>query len=219
MKKVAVLMSAYNGEKYIREQIDSVLAQKDVDLTLYIRNDGSKDKTSEILKEYSKLPNVTVFDEENTGVGISFMRLVYNVPDTFDYYCFCDQDDIWLPDKIISGIDMIEGSDIPMLYTSNQELVDSEGKSYDMRYKEIPPFSYKQLVCANRLAGCTFVWNNRLQKELCAPGHRPDESFFKIRIHDVWVMLVASLKGKIVYDSNSHIHYRIHAANVVGTNE
>lgn len=78
MSSVAVLMSTYNGEKYLKEQIDSILAQKDVDVTLFIRDDGSSDNTIGICKEYvEKHKNIVLKTGENIGVGNSFMQLVY----------------------------------------------------------------------------------------------------------------------------------------------
>ena len=76
MSNIAVLMSTYNGQKYIREQIDCILSQKDVDVQLFIRDDGSSDDTVSIVKEYTeKYPNVHFYQGENLGVGSSFMDL------------------------------------------------------------------------------------------------------------------------------------------------
>ena len=101
MDKVAILMSTYNGEKYLDEQIGSILAQEGVDVTLYIRDDGSSDRTAEIIKYYCKrYHNVSFTQGENLGVGNSFMQLVYDAKDVYDYYAFADQDDIWLRDKL-----------------------------------------------------------------------------------------------------------------------
>ncbi len=220
MKTVAVLLSAYNGTRYIEEQIDSVLAQEEVDVTIFVRDDGSKDGTVDFLNtRYKDDPRVVVKPEPNCGVGISFMRLLYGAPDTFDYYCFCDQDDIWLPRKIITAINMIEEKSGPVLYASNQLLVDSNGEQYDIRYHSEPAHGYRNIICTNKLAGCTFVWNNALQKIVAEKRYRPDESFFKIRIHDVWVILIAAITGTVIYDPDSYIKYRIHSANEVGTVE
>ena len=89
MKSVGVALSSYNGEKYIREQLDSILRQEGVDLQLFVRDDGSTDSTKEILTEYEKeYPNIKVLFCENVGVGNSFMNLLYSMPNTFDYYAF-----------------------------------------------------------------------------------------------------------------------------------
>ena len=95
--QVAVLMSTYNGEKYIRDQIDSILSQIKVNVTLFIRDDGSTDSTVKIITQYTeKYSNIKFWVGENIGVGNSFMQLLYSLTDEFDYYAFSDQDDIWL---------------------------------------------------------------------------------------------------------------------------
>ena len=117
MDKVAILMSTYNGEKYLDEQIGSILAQEGVDVTLYIRDDGSSDRTAEIIKYYCKsYHNVSFTQGENLGVGNSFMQLVYDAKDVYYYYAFADQDDIWLPEKIKMAADKIKESKRPLLY-------------------------------------------------------------------------------------------------------
>ena len=99
---IAILLSTYNGEKYIKEQIESLLDQTIKNWFLVIRDDGSHDKTVEILKEYStSYPNKIFIDgsvRENLGAGKSFMHLLKITH--ADYYMFCDQDDVWMPDKI-----------------------------------------------------------------------------------------------------------------------
>ena len=104
-KQFAVLMSTYNGELFIKEQIDSILAQKDVDITLYIRDDGSNDNTVKLIKEYIKKYDCIRFmnDNNNLRPGASFMKLLLSVlkkEKKYDFYAFADQDDIWLENKV-----------------------------------------------------------------------------------------------------------------------
>jgi rhamnosyltransferase len=127
-KKVCVLLSTYNGEAYLREQIDSILAQIDVSVELIIRDDGSKDSTVKIINEYkNQYVNVLILDSyKNLGPANSFMELLYASGDA-DYYAFAEQDDIWLPEKLSKAIGIIEhknidGSSSPVLYASNQIL-------------------------------------------------------------------------------------------------
>ena len=106
--RVSVLMSTYNGEKYLHEQINSILGQQGVEIHLLIRDDGSSDGTVEICKEYAKKYNqITFYQGENLGVGKSFLDLLKHAPDA-DYYSFADQDDVWLEDKIIRAVTMIK---------------------------------------------------------------------------------------------------------------
>lgn len=214
--KVAVLMSSYNGEKYLREQMESILNQKKVCVDLYVRDDGSSDGTKGILHEYED--KIRVCYGENMGVGSSFMQLIYDVPGDYDYYAFSDQDDIWLPEKLQKAVESIEAEkeEMPVLYVSNQILVNEKGEKTGIRYQQKPNTDYKQILCQNKVAGCTMVWNDTLQKLLQEEKRRPSRELLHNRIHDVWVAMAAAVIGKIVYDSEGHIYYRQHENNVVG---
>ena len=217
MHNIAVAMSTYNGELYIKEQINSILQQKNVKVDLFIRDDGSKDKTLEILESYAKKwNNIHVVKGDNLGVGNSFMELLYSIGCEYDYYAFADQDDVWLPDKLSQGIVKIKDSDIPLLYVSNQILVDKNLNRLKMRFEVPPGITYKQIICNNSVSGCTMVWNKELQELLIDINRRPTADLLKNRIHDVWVVMVASVVGKIIYDKSSCILYRQHENNVVG---
>ncbi len=219
MPTVAVLMSTYNGEKYIREQLDSIFKQKDVKVVLYVRDDGSTDDTIKILEKYrEKYSVVIVQDGENVGPGESFMRLVYqyaDVPD-IEFYAFADQDDIWLEDKLITAIDCIVAhkDNKPVLYTSNQYIY-TNGENKGDRHKDIQRIDLISHMTRNTIAGCTFVFNKQLA-QLVARADKPEKRIIKYRLHDSWMMLVAILCGEVVYDNTSHMLYRIHSENVVG---
>ena len=217
MRSIAVAMSTYNGEIYIKEQIDSILNQKNVKVDLFIRDDGSKDRTLNILETYAKRwNNIHIVKGENLGVGNSFMELLYFVGCEYDYYSFADQDDVWLPDKLNQAIAKIKSNDKPYLYVSNQILVDKDLNKLKIRFEVQPSVSYKQILCQNNVSGCTMVWNKKLQKLLSDTNRKPSKALLKNRIHDVWVAMVAAVTGKIVYDENSYILYRQHENNVVG---
>ena len=122
--KVQVLLSAYNGEKYIQEQIDSILNQSNVEVSLLIRNDGSTDDTRKILDSQST-QNIKCINDKNIGLVRSFVELI-NQADEAEYYAFSDQDDVWDNDKLCSAISMLEDyKNMPAVYSSNARLVDS----------------------------------------------------------------------------------------------
>lgn len=217
MKSVAVVMSTYNGEKYLREQLDSILSQVNVSVALYVRDDGSVDQTKQILSEYAEnYDNVHVDFAENVGVGNSFMNALYTTPDIFDYYAFADQDDMWLENKLYEAVKLLQESG-KWLYASNQENVDKDGNSLGIRFKKddihIKP---AHILGFNMLAGCTIVFSNEFYKLLNEKANRPSTELLKLRIHDVWVVMVASLFDKIVYDDRSFIKYRQHGNNTSG---
>ncbi|MDE7167420.1 MAG: glycosyltransferase family 2 protein [Clostridia bacterium] len=221
MKSVAILLSTYNGERFLREQLDSILAQKEVEVKLFVRDDGSSDGTKEILSEYAeKHSNIHLDFAENVGVGNSFMNLLYSVPDEFDYYAFADQDDIWEENKIAEAARLLEEKGA-ILYASNQECVDKEGNSLGLRYKpdENIHLTPESILQENMLAGCTMVITNGFYKILTEEARRPLPELLHNRIHDVWLAATASLYEGIVYDERSFIKYRQHENNVVGASK
>lgn len=214
--QVAVVMSTYNGEKYIREQINSILDQEDVEISLFIRDDGSNDNTLSIIKEYDmKYKNIhLILDGQNLGPAVSFMHLLYQI-NGYDYYAFADQDDLWKKRKVITGIQSIQNINKPALYCSNQILY-IDGKETGYRFKSKPPIDYLSTLFANKISGCTMLFNDQLFHILVNDQTRVSDEILRLRMHDTWVMLVADLMGTIVYDSSSYIDYRIHSNNTVG---
>lgn len=219
--KVAVLMSTYNGDAFLVEQLDSILNQKCVNVSLFIRDDGSSDSTSELLKEYRRLyDNVYLSFESNIGVGNSFMTLLYSIPEEYDYYCFADQDDYWLDNKLIRAIESIHMiSDKPVLYASNQLIVDKSLNPIKLRFSSIPALDYGSIISGNQISGCTMVWNATLQNKIINSNNRPPFSLFSLRIHDVWIASIAAVLGTIIFDEKSYILYRQHDNNVVGVKD
>lgn len=216
MKTVCVLMSTYNGEKFIETQIKSVLAQKDVIVKLLIRDDGSSDRTVPIIQEYvSKHEEISFYSDKNLGPAKSFLHLLKSAPKA-DYYSFCDQDDYWEETKLISAVRKIEEkegpkSETPVMYHSNLKIVDQELKFIRMAhtkdYSAEKP--YASLV-ENSVTGCTAVMNYALARII--NSKTPEE----LTMHDAWCNIVCSFLGKKIYDSNAYIQYRQHANNAIG---
>lgn len=215
--RVAVLMSTYNGQKYLNEQIDSIIKQMDVQVALFVRDDGSSDDTVDILSSYGE--GIHLIKGNNTGVGNSFMNILYKAGNEYDYYAFSDQDDIWQNDKLQRAVSLLKTEQNPVLYCSNQILVDGEGNQIGLRHQKEPGTSWMQIMNSNQISGCTMVWNKAMQIQLTDPAKRPSEALLKKRIHDVWVGMVASVIGRIIYDSESRILYRQHENNVVGVKQ
>jgi glycosyltransferase involved in cell wall biosynthesis len=215
--KVLVLMSTYNGDRYLREQIDSILHQEGVEVSLLIRDDGSKDQTSDILKDYqSRYPTICIELGENKGCTESFRWLLiaaYDKIEAFDYFAFCDQDDVWLPNKLDVACRKLarEGLMKPCMYCSNLRVVDSQLRTINMKWKTAEPFITKgqSLVCS-MATGCTMVFN----KTVIETFHKYPPK--KMHIHDLWIMHMCMFLGKIHYDSESYILYRQHGNNVIG---
>lgn len=208
-------MSTYNGEKYLEEQIFSILDQKDVEVALLIRDDGSKDSTVQILKKIEcTYKNVRVLCEKNLGVKKSFLRLVALADDDFDYYAFSDQDDIWIKDKLLSAVKELNKykQDIPLLYGSSVRLKYSDrigGKCFIDS-----PVNFGAFLVKNYFPGCTTVFNNKLHTLIKSVDY---EKLIPQPLHDHWLNLVClGCGGKLVFDPEPHIYYRQHENNVVG---
>lgn len=124
-KKVAVVLSTYNGEKYIKKQIDSILRQTYKNIEIYVRDDGSKDKTVEILKRYENDRKIKLYVQENVGFIKSFFKCL-SFCDDADYYAFCDQDDEWNEDKIERAVNLLNEKEQvkPLLYFSDYDYYD-----------------------------------------------------------------------------------------------
>lgn len=208
-KKVQILMSTYNGEHFLEEQIDSLLAQTWKNLEILIRDDGSKDRTPDILKKYSKeYKNIKIYLEENKGVNQSFFELLQR--SDADYVAFCDQDDVWLEEKIERAVEKLEGEEGPALYCSNKILVDRMGtpmKKQDMRMRR-PGFGNAVVECI--CTGCTTVMNREMAQII--KDRLPEHAI----LHDWWCYLAACYVGKVVFDEKAYIRYRQHEDNVVG---
>ena len=130
--RVLVLMSTYNGERFLEEQLDSILSQEGVDVSLLVRDDGSKDNTCQLLSDYaSRNQNIKMKACENVGFVKSFSALV-NID--ADYYAFADQDDIWMPNKLATACAVLATKDNskPNLFTSNSMQIDAEGRELEL---------------------------------------------------------------------------------------
>lgn len=184
MKKVQILLSTYDGEKYLKEQIESILKQEDVEIRLLVRDDESQDKTIDILKELSKNENVDYYQGDNIGPARSFMDLVYSANEECDYFAFADQDDIWDTKKIISAINKLENmEDKPSLYMSALEIVDENLNTIEI--KQIKGnASFEREMIKNFATGCTMVLNKKLLQEI--KSYNPDY----IIMHDSWITRV-----------------------------
>ena len=212
-EKVLVLMSAYNGEKYIREQVESILKQSEVEVHLLIRDDGSKDGTVEILKSYENYNNIEVYQGGNLGACQSFFDLMQHASTEYSYYAFADQDDVWQKDKLKEAIRMMQGEkEVPVLYCGSYQLTDSALHELPGRRASEKNISFGNALIESNCTGCTAVFNRKTLE--LAKRKIPKEAY----MHDWWLYLMASAFGKVVYDETPHMMYRQHESNVLGGN-
>lgn len=215
---IDILLPTYNGSKYIRVLLDSLLAQTHTNWHLYVRDDFSKDNTIEIVKEYiANHPNkITLIDNGGKNIGINKGFSTLLKISTAPYACFCDQDDKWMEDKLEVSLDAMlklekKLPNKPCLVYSNLCMVDDElNVIAESRWKAdfIKPhyLSLAKLLIQNPINGCVMIMNKRLV-EVAQPIH-PDALWF-----DHWVALVAAAAGKVEFIDRTTIYYRIHEFN------
>lgn len=216
MKKVTVIMSAYNGSKYIETQLDSIFRQKDVDVTCYVRNDGSTDNTLEVLNNFAphiKHGSLIISDGDNVGWEKSFLLGLKDAPEG-DYYAFADQDDLWFDNKLINGIEMIESkgnSNIPMMYHCNKISTDENLRPLKHQVRRTPkPLNRKNAMIQEYAQGCSIILNSEARNLVLK--HLPKEKI----AHDFWCGLICYMFGDIIYDNRPHFYHISHGNNASG---
>ena len=212
-KKVAVLLSTYNGEKYIGAQLHSILTQSYKNLVVVVRDDGSKDKTVKIVKEYMENnDNIKLVEGKNLGFIKSFFELLKI--EQADYYAFADQDDIWLPNKISLAVESLDKLDdsVPNMAFSNSDYYDvnmnfmkvgEKGKTYS--------FLNSLYECVSQ--GMTMVINQKTKDIVL--DYMPDRVFF----HDWWVYMICTGMGNVAYDDVTTVKYRRDGKNATAEGE
>lgn len=208
-KKVKVLLSAYNGEKYIEEQIESILNQSYTNIELYVRDDGSKDLTPEILRKFEENDRIHVLRGENVGFIKSFLALVRDCGDA-DYFAYADQDDVWLPGKISMALERLETEEKgqPLLYFSNYDYYDDEMRFKEHGRKPVLEPSFQNALVDCMALGFNSVFNKAAHDIMLE--HIPECSCG----HDWWTYMICSGLGKVVYDDRVTVKYRRTGQNV-----
>jgi len=208
---VQVLLSTYDGQKYLEELMNSVLNQDFPDLEILVRDDGSTDETARILEKYSGLENVQILYGDNLGVVGSFFALLEASSPDAEYIAFCDQDDVWEKDKVSRAIGIIKKYvDTPAMYCSRVTLVNENLKM--LGFSQIPRRepAFGNALVQNIATGCTIIINNAARQIILTK--LPSA----ILIHDWWIYLVVSAFGKVIYDEEPRIFYRQHSSNMIG---
>ena len=212
-KRVLILLSAYNGEKYLREQLDSLMAlEGDFDFTIRVRDDGSTDGTPAILAAYRREHGIEVIEGENIGYNRSFFALLDGAEDGYDYYALCDQDDVWLPGKFVRADALLSPRDaaVPLLYAGVLCLAGEDPhERRTLPYPQKPPSFYNAML-QDICSGHTMVCNGALLKWVRG-SYREG-----VMNYDHWIYLLASAFGEIVYDDIPQVLYRQHGGNAVG---
>ncbi len=220
---IDILLATYNGAAFLAAQLDSILAQTHKNWRLVIRDDGSTDKTPEILEAFrARHPDkVVVFDDEagNLGLVQNFSRLMEHAG--AGYVAFCDQDDVWKPEKLelslqkMHDMEAEHGAEKPLLVFTDLTIVDEDlrvAHTSFWKFQELRPErcnSLNRLILENVVTGCTALLNRPLL-EKSAPI--PEQA----HVHDWWIALVAAAFGFAGYVAQPTVLYRQHGKNLMG---
>ena len=221
--ETAILLASCNGECFLGKQLDSLLGQTDQNFTVWVHDDGSTDGTLSVLQSYAdRYPEKIRILESPASGGAkeNFLYLLRQV--RADWYFFCDQDDIWLPDKVArsrAAMQKMENryGSVPLAVFGDMQIADEKGMmlypSY-LQYMNRDPrrLSIRQLLVQNKAAGCTMMVNRALAER--ALQFRNEDN---IVMHDWWLMLAASAFGHIGFIRQPLLLYRQHGANQIGT--
>lgn len=221
-EKIDVLLATYNGEKYLKQQIESILNQTYKNIHLIISDDKSQDNTRKILEQYQKQDDrITVyFQEQNQGYIKNFEFLLKKVES--NYYMLSDQDDVWLPEKIEKSIETLKKEDADLVF-GDLEVVDENLNTIYQSFgdfmllnRKIKKYitSYEVNYLYNCVTGCTILSKKEFIKDILPLPHNT-----KYVPHDYWIGLIVALKGKLAYIPEKYIKYRQHGNNQIGTNK
>lgn len=217
-EKIDVLMATYNGEKYLKEQIDSILNQTYKNIQIIISDDCSTDSTREILKQYEQNEKIKIYyQEKNLGYIKNFEFLLRNVEN--DIYMLSDQDDVWKEQKIEKSVEKLKNENLDLVF-GDLEVVDENLNTLYGSFNKFMKLdrkiekyidSYKLQYLYNCITGCTIISRKKLiDKILPLPNNS------KYMVHDYWMGLMVALNGKIGYIKETYIKYRQHGNNQVG---
>ena len=221
METINIVMAVYNGEAYIREQIESILASTYKNWVLTIYDDGSKDHTEELVREYvSQYPNQIQYVKNEKNLGHMNNFLTGAKKSQYDYVCFSDQDDVWNEDKLEITYHYMKEAEQKMttlqpvvVFTDaqivNQDLQELHPSFHQNSQLNTNALDFPHMLMENKMMGCTMMINRKVIDSL-------EELPVNGRFHDWWIGLIASGLGTIVYAPVATMKYRQHEKNVVG---
>jgi len=218
------MMATYNGEKYLHQQIDSLLNQTIQDFTIHITDDVSTDSTWDILQEYAKRHprNIKIYQRTKNSGGAKYNFLSMMVNTRNDYLMLCDQDDVWLPNKIEISLNKVkeleqQHPNTPILVRTDMRVVNQNLQEISPSYKQsmnsnFNRTAFNQILIQNTFAGCTAIYNRALAEMLfCEPVY--------CIMHDWWLELVASAFGELGHVDEPTVLYRQHDSNEIGAKD
>ncbi len=224
-KRVAILMATYNGGRYIREQIESIKNQTFKNWTLFVSDDGSCDETLEVVNSFEDPRIVVVASRNSIGTASGNFMGLARYASSYDYAFFCDQDDVWFPDKIeaeLAAIESIESTvspSVPVLAFTDSVEVDEGLERIRSSFVKTLQFNastatFAQVVIANVAQGCTVAINASVVSLLIEYGLNKE-----VGMHDWWALILAMCFGESIFIDRPTMMYRQHSGNAVGSTD
>ena len=222
MERVDILVATCNGEKYVKEQIDSILNQTYENIRVIVSDDRSDDSTPKILKEIAKSDKRVILNlqKERLGVINNFEFLLKQVKSNF--YMFSDQDDFWLPNKVEKMMEKQKQEDADLVF-GDLEVVNEKLETMYPSYGDYMLLNRKIKKCINSyeynylyncVTGCTILGKTSMLDKIL-----PLPNTSKYVLHDHWIGIITGIYGKVAYVEETYIKYRQHGNNQVGTDK
>lgn len=216
--KITILLATKDGARFLAQQLQSYRDQSHRNWELLVSDDGSSDQTLDIVRAFAAgvSQRVTIIQGPRLGFALNFLSLVQSSEVRGNFFCFSDQDDVWLPNKLERSLRWIETvpAEAPALYCGRTELVDAGGRSLGLSRLFRKPPSFRNALIQSIGGGNTMLFNGATREILCSlPPHN------KIVSHD-WLayQAVTAVGGQIRYDEAPCLQYRQHAENLTGSN-
>lgn len=211
-----VLLASYNGAEFIEQQLDSIAAQRGTAIDILVSDDGSTDATLSLIERFKQnwsAGTVSIISGPRDGFAANFRHLILSAGGHYDDYAFCDQDDVWHPDKTERAIRWLAATGtVPAIYCCRTRLIDAGGVPIGHSPLFARPPSFRNAIVQSLAGGNTMVLNTRAFELLAESARRT--SFL---MHDWWAyMLVTGAGGLVHYDANPSVDYRQHGANAIG---
>lgn len=216
---VAILLCTFNGARFLPFQLASFEAQTLTDWHLFVSDDGSKDDTIALLRDFQNkhgAGKVQIRRGPGRGLVANFLSLICDAELEADYYALSDQDDVWAADKLLRASAFLNGlpDDVPNVYCSRVRMIDENGVAIGLTALFKKPPHFRNALVQNVAIGNTTVFNDRTRRLLMQAG--PDVS---AAVHDWWIYLMTTaVGGRMFYDPFPSVDYRIHSRNLIGAN-
>jgi glycosyltransferase involved in cell wall biosynthesis len=216
---IAILLGTFQGEQFLAQQLDSIEAQSHADWTLWVSDDGSSDGTLSILKSYQAkwgADRLSIRAGPAQGFRANFLALACERAIEADYFSFCDQDDLWDPDKLAVATAWLESvpGEVPALYCARTRLIDERNAQIGLSPLFSEPAIFENAIVQSVAGGNTMVFNRAARALLMAAGRD-----VVVKTHDWWTyILVTGCGGTVFYDDVPKVGYRQHGRNLIGSN-